>query len=377
MDYLQYIHTVNQNCLLPNRFLVSGADSFVRQTIGQNVVASAYNSGKTLFIMDNTQNGEFTSLGAYRVVDILSGEVDISSGLLEVSTLKNISRLRSLLTDLGFDNTKALKVVHYLSFIKETERRLGNSSALTIETLESYGGTALVKWKLRQLVESGKLTNESYEYLLSRYAEVSAAAADFEMVLVLLAPFMNGSCPPGRMAVHMPVGTFEMDKPMQKIMSKLVMSYIKEKPNDCAILILDAGKGDRSCIIDLLKTVPPETDVHLFSTDAFSLPEGDLSILMNTFPTRIYSRHESMSSCAKIESCCGQIEVVKRSYTTTMDKRLRGNSAFDMLLGTNRTEAEIRNAPVQEARYRKETINSMSKGTAIIDCGGIQTLFQF
>ena len=122
--------------------------------------------------------------------------------------------------------------------------------------------------------------------------------------------------------------------------------------------------------------MPPETDVHLFSTDVFSLPEEDLSVLMNTFPTRIYSRHESMSSCAKIESCCGQIEVVKRSYTTTMDKRLRG-SAFDMLLGTNRTEAEIRNAPVQEARYRKEIINAMSRGTAIIDCGGMQTLFQF
>lgn len=37
----------------------------------------------------------------------------------------------------------------------------------------------------------------------------------------------------------------------------------------------------------------------------------------------------------------------------------------------------IRNAPVREARYRKETINALCPGAAIIDCGGTQALFQF
>ena len=115
----------------------------------------------------------------------------------------------------------------------------------------------------------------------------------------------------------------------------------------------------------------------MFTTDAFSLGDRDLSVLMRTFPVRIYSRHDSMDSCSRIEACCGQIDVVRRSYTTTVDKRIRASTAFDMLLGTNRTEAETCNVPVREARYRKETINSLCIGTAIIDCGGTQVLFQF
>ena len=115
----------------------------------------------------------------------------------------------------------------------------------------------------------------------------------------------------------------------------------------------------------------------MISNDAFSLGEVDLGVLMNTFPVRIYTRHEDMASCGKIEKQCGQIDVVKRSSTVTVDKRIAANSAWDLLLGTNRTETEIRNAPVKEYRFRKETIQSLSGRTGIIDCGGNQVLFSF
>ena len=98
---------------------------------------------------------------------------------------------------------------------------------------------------------------------------------------------------------------------------------------------------------------------------------------MSTFPVRIYTRHDAMSSCLKIENCCGQVDGVKRAYHTAVDKRIRASTAFDLLLGTNRTDTEVINAPVREARYRKEMIHSLYTGTAIIDCGGTQTLFQF
>ena len=308
----------------------------------------------------------------------LSGDVNLCHDLLEVSSLKEVSRLRSLLSALGFDGTKAMKVISYLSFVKETERRLGNHSPLSIEILEQYGGTSMVKWKLLQLVENGMLSKDSYEYLLCRYTEVSGAAADFEMFLVLLAPFLSGDFQPSSgIAVHLPVGEFAADRPMQEVLCKLMISYIKNQPAACSVLIVDDGKCDRGCIIDVLKTLPTAADVHFFTTDAFSMREEDLSVLMGTFPVRIYSRHDSMSSCSKIEACCGHVDVVKRSYTTTIDKRIRASTAFDMLLGTNRTEAEIRNAPVREARYRKETINALCSGAAIIDCGGNQALFQF
>lgn len=381
MNYLQYIHSVYQPEYLNNdiRYLVSGVDFRVRQILEQYIVNSIYEAGRVLFILDSTQSGSvFTDFGGFKVMNPLNGDVNLCYDLLEVSSLKKVSRLRSLLSDLGFDGTKAMKVISYLSFVKETERRLGNHSSLSVEVLEQYSGTSMVKWKLWQLVESGMLSKESYEYLLCRYTEVSAAAADFEMFLVMLAPFLSGNFQPSSgIAVHLPVGEFASDRPMQEVLCKLMISYIKKQPAACSVLIVDDGKCDRGCIIDALKTLPTATDVHFFTTDAFSMREEDLSVLMGTFPVRIYSRHDSMSSCSKIEACCGHVDIVKRSYTTTIDKRIRASTAFDMLLGANRTEAEIRNAPVREARYRKETINALLPGAAIIDCGGTKALFQF
>lgn len=381
MNYLQYIHSVCRSAQTGTgiRYLVSGVDSHVRQVLGQHIVNTAYASGKILFIVDNTHSGsELTSFGNFQVMNLLNCDVDLCHDLLEVSSLKEISRLRSLLADLGFEGIRAMKVVSYLFFVRETERRLGNDGPLNTETLEKYGSTTLVKWKLCQLKENGTLSNDNYEYLLSRYAEVSGAAADFELFLVMLGPFLSGTCQPtAGTAVHLPIGEFAADLPMQEVLCKLMLSFVRKQPDTCTVLIVDDSKGDRSCIVDILKTMHTDTDVHLLSADAFSLSEGDLSVLMNTFTVRIYSRHESMTSCSKVESCCGYIDVVKCSYTTTVDKRIRASTAFDILLGTNRTETEIRNAPAPQARYRKETIQSLCAGAAIIDCGGTQALFQF
>ena len=381
MNYLQYIYSVyrpgQKNSDI--RYLISGVDHRVREVLGQLIVDSLYRAGRILFLLDSTQNNRnFKDFGCFPVLNLLNGDVDLCSDLLEVSSLREISRLRSLLMELGFDGTKAMKVVRYLSFVKETERRLGSEGPLCIETLKEYSGTSLVNWKLNQLVESGKLSYDSYEYLLTRYAEISAAAADFEMFLVMLAPFLGGSCQPyPGTAVHLPVGEFSEDPAMQAVLCKLMLAFIRKQPTDCAVLILDDGKCDRACILDVLKNLPAAVEIHMFTTDAFSFGEKDLGDLMNLFPVRIYSRHDSMESCAKIENCCGHIDVVKRSYTTTIDKHIRASTAFDLLLGTNRSEAETRNVPVREARYRKETINSLCTGTAIIDCGGTQVLFQF
>lgn len=380
MNYLQYINSVYRSVEndVNIRYLISGVDSRVRQVLGQNIVNSIYVSGKILFILDSTQSGsEFTNFGSFNVMNPLNGDVDLCNDLFEISSLREISRLRGILVELGFEGTKAMKVVSYLSFVRETERRLGNNDPLCIETLEEYSGATLVKWKLRQLEESGKLSIENYEYLISRYAEVSDAAADFELFLIILAPFIGGACKPcPGSAIHLPVGEFGSDQPIQEVMCRLMLSFIKRKPDSCSILIVDDGKCNRNCIVNVLKNLPLVTEVHMFTTDAFSLNDRDLNVVMSTFPVRIYSRHDSMESCSKIETCCGHIDVVKRSYTTTVDKRIRAYTAFDLLFGTNRAETEICNAPVKEARYRKENINSLRIGTAIIDCGGTQVLFQ-
>lgn len=159
MNYLQYIHSVYQPDYLTDiRYLVSGIDFRVRKVLGQYIVNSIYESGKTLFILDGTQGGStFTDFGDFKVMNPLNGDVNLCHDLFEVSSLKEVSRLRSLLSDFGFDEGKAMKVISYLSFVKETERRLGNHSPLSIEVLEQYGGTSMVKCKLLKLVENSML----------------------------------------------------------------------------------------------------------------------------------------------------------------------------------------------------------------------------
>lgn len=212
ITYLEYIASVrhSQNSVSDSQFLVSGTDTSVRQIVGEHITASAYSSRLPLFIVDNTTGcTDYSSgLGRYQVFNAISGEISLCSELLEVNTLLGISRLRSLLSDLGFNGERAMKVVTYINFCKETERRLGNNAPLSLDKLEEYSSNMLVKWKLSQLVASGKITEENREYLLGRYAEVSGAAADFESVLVLLAPFMSGRSPTFPMAVHLPVMLF-------------------------------------------------------------------------------------------------------------------------------------------------------------------------
>lgn len=380
MDYLQYIAQQEGVTHPIKRYLVSGVDTRVRETIGHNIISSAYSRGMTLFIVNNIQNNVYAlgGFGRYRLVNVLNGEVSLCEDLLNVNSLVGISRLRSLLSDLGFDCIRSMKIVTYLNFIKETESRLGNSATLTVDTLEQYGGVMLVERKLRQLVEIGKLSEDNFLYLMGRYTEVSAAAADFEAFLVLLVPFLGNIEPQPDMAVLLPVGEFSSDKPMQEMICKLLVSYVKKNADRSIILILDDGKGeDRKFIIDILKNIPVHAEAHMFSIDAFTLDEADQSILMNSFPVRIYTRHDNMLSCERIERHCGQIDVVKRSSSVSIDRRLKAYSAWDMLLGTNRTETTISNAPIKEYRFRKEMINSLYEGTGIIDCGGNKVLFSF
>lgn len=189
MNYLQYIHSFDQG--IPGtadlHFLVSGADGLVRQAVGESLLRTCRAGGKTLILVDNIQGEEMptASFGWGPVTDIRSGKVSLCPNLLDVSTLTGSLRLRGFLSDLGMDGLSSMKVVAYIQFVKETERRLGNMAPLTVEKLEEYSGTMLVRWKLEQLVEQGRIDEADRDCLLGRYAEVSAAAADFEMVLPL------------------------------------------------------------------------------------------------------------------------------------------------------------------------------------------------
>lgn len=380
MNYLQVIRSVcpEEGPVLPGlRFLVSGADARVRSVVGADLVGSAWDRGMTLLVVDNT-HGNFSpsTFGRYSVVDALSGGVCLCRDLLNVDSLLSVTRLRSLLTALGFDGIAAMRIVTYMKFVRETQIRLGHGPALTVAVLEEYGSVMLVEWKLQQLVSAGKLSGDNYLYLMGRYSEVSGAAADFENFLVLLGPFLGGREPGPHSAVHFPMGRLTLDGPMQNVLAQLLLSYITQTPDQVVVLILDDGKGGQSFLPDILRSLPAGTEAHMLTADGFTLPDQGRDLLLNTFPVRIYSRHDNMDSAGAVERLCGQVDVVKRSTSVTRDKRLRGSSAWDLLLGTNRTETEVCHAPAREARFRKEMIASLPAGTAIVDYAGEHMLLQ-
>lgn len=380
-NYLQHIQSVysKQPGLGDYRFLVSGVDTLVRQVVGRQIVSSCYAKQKVLLILDNTYGEtDFRSdLGGYRVVDLLDDGINLCGDFFEVESLTQISRLRSLLSSLGFDGIKAMKVVNYLSFIKETERRLGKTGPLSAKTLEEYGGTMLVKWHLDQLLQNGSLSQANYEYLLGRYSEVSSSAADFDSFLILFAPFLGSVAPHFDMAVHLPVGKFSSDPSMQLMLCHLIAVYASEHPDTSAVLILDNGRGERAHITEMIRTLPAGVESHMLTDDAFSFDVPQLNVIMNSFPVRVYTRHENMSSCEKIEQHCGQMDVVKRSSSVAIDRRIWANSGWDMLFGTNRTDVSVKSVPTKESRFRKEFIHALRPRTGIVDCGGSQVLFSF
>ena len=180
------------------------------------------------------------------------------------------------------------------------------------------------------------------------------------------------------MAVRLPVGAFASDRPMQAVLCKLLISYIQQDLCRSAVLILDDGNGgDSGFLIDILKNLPVGAEVHLLSRDCVHLrrvgpgrPDEHLS-RPDLHPPRQYGQ------LRKIERICGQFDVVRRSSTVTTDHRFRSVSAWDLLLGTNRTETSIANAPSREYRFRKEVIHAFGDGTAILDYAGSTTLFSF
>ena len=380
MNYLQYIRSVQPASGPACDFLISGIDPLVRNAVGGQLVSGLFENRMPLFVVNNAHRSSLlTDFGPYRVVSALSGEVSFCRELLDVDSLAlaSISRLRSFLAGLGFDGPRAMQVISYLRFVRETENRLGNTGLLTPQVLDEYGGSMLVRWKLDQLVSSGQITQESHQYLLGRYAEVSNAAADFDTFMVLLAPFMEGGPPTPDLAVNLPLGDFCDDRPMQDLLCSLLLAFLRQSPESCAVLILDDAAGDRSSVLRLVQNLPAATPVHLISNDIFSLDEAGQSLLMNRFPCRIYSRHQSMSSCRAIEACCGTVDVIRQTTAVTVDRRLGSGSAWDLLLGTNRTETTSRNAPVRDPRFRKEFIQALPAGTGIVDCAGSQVLFSF
>ncbi len=188
MNYLEYIQSIEQSNTYP-KFVVSGVDTHIRNIVGNNIIEACHRKKKTLFIVDNTRNDDsyHVNIKSYgRIFDLLDGNLCLCQSLFQTNTLVEISRFRRLLFDIGFDYLQVQHIVVYIDLVKEIERQLGNRRTLTFDKLEEYGSPMLIELKLNKLLESRKVSQYDYKYLIEKFFEVSAASADFEAFFDLI-----------------------------------------------------------------------------------------------------------------------------------------------------------------------------------------------
>lgn len=389
MDYLMFIDRIAQSQPMAPKvqFLVSGNDSLIRNAAFENVVCKCREKEELLIIIDDTDATNTVDLTAvnalgYQVINGMSGEYCLYQPF-KITTLSGISKIRQLLSTLGYNEQQKGKLISYLNFIRHIEYLESGSHELelTLDKLGEYCTTMAVEEKLQALVDTGCIDARQQMMLLSKYAECASAAADFEDMFFVLLPFIKGDSVyqdhSSRQALIFRTGQLGEDETVRSLIMQLLQFGLEERCGRKATLVIfDKGYGSRKCVLNLIKSLPAYVDMHIFSEDIFTLCDAEtLAMVLNRFAARIYSRHLAMSSAAAIEKVCGEIDVIKSSQCVTYDRRWRANSPLDMLFGTNKTEAYTQMAPVREPRYRKEMIMGFPPGNGIVDFMGNTTIF--
>ena len=73
-----------------------------------------------------------------------------------------------------------------------------------------------------------------------------------------------------------------------------------------------------------------------------------------------------MKSCGIISKQCGEIPVVRNSYSCDRDRRIANNRLTDRVFNTNRVDHYVQHVPVWEPKFREEDIHSMPGGTCLV-----------
>ena len=376
MNYLRVIDRYRKQInTLPEsaNFLVSGCDNLVHRGILNYLLESISSAGKSLIILDNCNCLHPAALEGYgfQVRDALSGTCALSDPF-QLGTLAGTVRLRSLLNTISYTEQQKMSLIAYLNFLLHLEKLENPTAHIDIGTLGNYCTAALVEQKLQSLADRGRITQTEQLHYLTKYMEVSTAAAEFENFLYLLLPFIKGP----RLALDTPgaatvfsVKSLDQDTAFANMLIHLLRMALEDCCQDqITLIILDSGYGNRSYLLPLLTGT--DMQVHLLSQDIYTIcADLERLSLMNRFPVRLYARHNALESCGYIERALGQMQVMRQSRGVQYDYRWKANSAWDMLLGNNKTVSTT-DSIAFEACYPKEMIHCLAAGSAILEMAG-------
>ena len=390
MDYLTFINRTAKSdpAAPPIQFLVSGNDAVVRSHVFRDIICRCRENSQAIVVIDDT--GTMDSVGCrilassgYRIKSGMAGGYCLYNPFT-IGTMKEVSRLRQLLSTFEWDEKQKGKLLSYLSLIRHIEciRNVSHAPALTPEKITEYSTVQAMEEHLQSLVEAGLIDERQRMALLAKYAECCSAAADLEDLLPVLIPFIKGEkIAPNKtnapQALWFCTGELGEDETIRTMAIQLIQFSLEEKSGEnITLIVFDRGIGNRKCILDLLKTMPEHIKTHVLSEDIFTLCDpSTLAMILNRFNTRIYGRHLAMESCEAIEKACGAMDVVKNSYQVTYDRRWAANRPWDILMGNNKTESYTQTAPAREPRYRKEMIMNLAAGSGIVEFMGNTSVF--
>ena len=381
MDYMKIIQQMTGNSEVSgNNYLCSGSD----MTITKKVLNSIFKfcDGSAIVIDDSGIMKEeiyaYLNYYDYHIYNAFSADVCLAD-ILNINSIIEISKIRSVLAIVGFPEIQMHKIISYLAFIKKVEMLNNNQTSLTLEVLSQYSTNMNVENRLQNLKALGIISYEEQIFLLSKYAELSASAADFEYMLSTIGSFITGSImifdilQPKRNVLYIPLYLFRRDLNMKHVVIELMSLSLNEFKNSCRdIVIFDSGAEDGEYLSDMIQNIQHlKKSVHVISQDIFASDNRLQQIVFKNMNVKIFSKHNNMNSCKVLEELLGGIDV----YAVDYPRQWKANSAFDILFGCNKTEHYGWNAPVREPKYRKEYIHSFPTGIGIVEYKGNSSLF--
>lgn len=385
MDYKEIMYQMmSGNKIHDNSYLCSGEDPLIAKRVLDDIISSS--NGSVVVVDDSGAMKEETlqslRVYGYAIFNGFSKELCFEN-ILDVNSVSGMSKIRTILSIAGFSEMQAQKVISYLSFIKHVEVLVGNQDDLSLEILSQYSGNMCVERRLNVLKCSGAVSSEQQMYLLSKYAEVCAAAADFEHVLLIMGTFITGNVLASdvlgnsRQVLYIPLYILGRDLNRKRLVMELLTVVLSERIQSCRnIMVFDNGREQSDYLSGFVQELQyTGKNIHLFSQDIFLSAQRFRQVILKNADIRIFSKHKNMASCAELEKLLGEMDVVKQSYSVDYPRQWRANSAFDILLGNNKTEHYTWNAPVREPKYRKEEINSFPRGVGIVELGGNSSIF--
>ena len=291
---------------------------------------------------------------------------------------ERISRFLQLLNLYGMSESDIDRANEYLSFICELEGMNNTRSvSLCSDLIKKYSSISAVETVINSLVERSTITPSQYRQLIEKYSEVSPAAPTIENFLNSLNnTFFWKSNRARKIALlgERDCVVFMLKKNMDMAKRKYLFQMIAWDISDASsmgkkvvVTVLESKKKYGEEISLFLEQVDGYARVSLYSDDLFMGHSEELQeTIMGYFSNYIYSYHQSMKSCSIISKQCGEIPVVRNSYSCDRDRRSSNNKLIDRMFNMNRVDHYVQHVPVWEPKFREEDIHSMPPGTCLV-----------